>query len=706
MNSKILLLSIIIALTIVGLYQLVFFSRHEYPEYTFKEGQISDINLVSPFDFPILKSEEQLQQEIDEAVRVLPKPHSLDTEVEFSAYANLDELFAWLLTGAENYDWEQIKASAQNAGYSLNSDLGELNNRTPLIVRSYNTTRKALGEIYRRGLLSETENDSILFVSASTSEKRNTKEFYQLLDARQALLGKLGSTGVIVGILEDNLSKLLMPNLLLDEERYTEMSNIAKTGISTVSGLVKQNEEIIRKNQRLSEQDILKLNSLTREYQNRGNRTPPMIQLANFTGLLIFVFIILLLFNLLSARLLKQELQGLNSAIFLNMGFVALIGLSVIILRTLNLEPLHIPLAILVISSAVMLGYDYAILYTVTGVLLASPFLDWQAANIILLLASALTTLALMYRFKSRNDFLRIWMFLFVSLNLINLLITMYFFTGANLRESIFAWLRSAGISLVTTSVSVIASMAIIAYFERKWNLATKQVMLNLLDFNHPLLKKLATIAPGTYHHSLIVGNLAERSAEAIGANALLARVGSYYHDIGKFSSPEIYTENNEDSSDYHSRLKPEQSAEAIRNHVQEGAVLAAKYHLPKEVADIILQHHGTSYIRYFLNAALKNDEVVDPNLFKYPGPLPQTREAAIVMLADVVESTTKAKDPSSDEEIEKIIADTVDRLIRDGQFEEAPITMKDLATIKQEMTPILESIYRKRLDYPEDSIK
>ncbi len=230
--------------------------------------------------------------------------------------------------------------------------------------------------------------------------------------------------------------------------------------------------------------------------------------------------------------------------------------------------------------------------------------------------------------------------------------------------------------------------------------------MLNLLDFNHPLLKKLATIAPGTYHHSLIVGNLAERSAEAIGANALLARVGSYYHDIGKFSSPEIYTENNEDSSDYHSRLKPEQSAEAIRNHVQEGAVLAAKYHLPKEVADIILQHHGTSYIRYFLNAALKNDEVVDPNLFKYPGPLPQTREAAIVMLADVVESTTKAKDPSSDEEIEKIIADTVDRLIRDGQFEEAPITMKDLTTIKQEMTPILESIYRKRLDYPEDSIK
>jgi len=238
------------------------------------------------------------------------------------------------------------------------------------------------------------------------------------------------------------------------------------------------------------------------------------------------------------------------------------------------------------------------------------------------------------------------------------------------------------------------------------WNRATKQTLLELLDFNHPLLKKLATSAVGTYHHSLIVGNLTERAAEAIGANPLLARVGSYYHDIGKTINTEIFTENNDESSEIHDKITPDKSAALIKNHVLEGTSLAKKYKIPQPVIDIIVQHHGTTKIRYFWDQAEKMNLTANPDSYQYPGPKPQSKEAALVMIADIVESTTKAKTIGSEEDIVKIIDDTISRLITDGQFDEAPITMKDLSVIKDAMLPVLGSIYRKRLDYPEDNDK
>ena len=195
---------------------------------------------------------------------------------------------------------------------------------------------------------------------------------------------------------------------------------------------------------------------------------------------------------------------------------------------------------------------------------------------------------------------------------------------------------------------------------------------------------------------------VAERAAEAIGANSLLARVGSYYHDIGKVMAPEVFTENNEVSDEVHSHYTPEESAELIRNHVREGVVLANKHRIPQAVTDIILQHHGRSLIRFFLDAALRSGEEVDQENFRYTGPLPQSKEAALVMLADVVESTTKSKSPGSEEEIVKTIDETIQRLLREGQFDEAPITIKELAEARDAMAPILAGIYRKRLEYPE----
>jgi len=309
-----------------------------------------------------------------------------------------------------------------------------------------------------------------------------------------------------------------------------------------------------------------------------------------------------------------------------------------------------------------------------------------------------------MRNFKSRHDFLRIGVYFFLIINILAFALGMVSYSGNEPGEKFQYLLQNTGYSLLSTIIGILGAMGLVRYFEKRLNRATKQVLLELQDFNHPLLKRLATNAAGTYHHSLIVGNLAEQAAAAIGANPLLARVGSYYHDIGKSVHPELFTENNEDSSEFYDKYSPEESADIIRDHVKEGVALAQKYHLPQPVIDIINQHHGTSYIRYFLDVAQRKGEVTDLSAFRYPGPLPQTKEAALVMLADIVESTIKSKKDVTEEEIEKILDDTIQRLIREGQFNEAPITLKDLAKAKEVMLPILAGIYRKRIEYPEES--
>jgi putative nucleotidyltransferase with HDIG domain len=301
---------------------------------------------------------------------------------------------------------------------------------------------------------------------------------------------------------------------------------------------------------------------------------------------------------------------------------------------------------------------------------------------------------------KAHHEYLSIWFYLLFSSTLVNLAVSIY------KSDPINVVFRNIGFGTISSAISIIGIIMVVPYYEKKWNRATKQTLLELLDFNHPLLKKLATSAVGTYHHSLIVGNLAERAAEAINANPLLARVGSYYHDIGKIINTEIFTENNADSAEIHDVMMPDKSASLIKNHVLEGITLAKKYKIPQPVIDVIMQHHGDSVIRYFYDRAGKLNLPTQMTDYQYPGPRPQSKEAALVMIADIVESTTKAKTITNESDIEKIIDDTISRLIREGQFDEAPITMRDLFKIKQSMLPVLGSIYRKRLDYPDENDK
>ncbi len=241
--------------------------------------------------------------------------------------------------------------------------------------------------------------------------------------------------------------------------------------------------------------------------------------------------------------------------------------------------------------------------------------------------------------------------------------------------------------------------------FEHLFGVITNYSLLELSDFNQPLLKRMILEAPGTYQHSLVVSTLAESAADAIGANALLARVGAYYHDIGKIVKPEYFTENQSMDRNRHDDIEPSMSRLVIQNHVKEGIDLARKAGLNEKIIEFIPQHHGTSLMYYFYQKALEENQ--DPNMiidadFRYPGPKPQTREAAITLLADSVEAAVRSLDEHAPTKIEETVKKIVNNKFIDGQLDECNLTLKEINKITLVFTKVLSSIYHARVKYPE----
>ena len=702
METKYILVTIITALCIIGSFQLANEGEAGYPEYHLSVGQIADFDLVAPFDFQILKSDEQLQEEYAQALAKADKPYTFSSDVEFEAYRNLDQLFDYIWEARESPNPESVILKAREQGFQLDNIYSLLYVKEERINSIYNSVRTILTDLYKVGIYQGIAGDSVLVVTSAGNKKFPRTRYFEVEEAKRLMKSRMSS--IALTLLENNLDKLVMPNLVVDAVQYAKLQEEIKKQINPVAGMVLQNEIIIRKNQRITEEDINKLNSLAREYKARGERRNSLMQWLGFIGLLLYIVSCLFAFNLYYWHTSHREIYGNNGIYILNLGFFLSALMTIITCKILNLNASLIPLVMFSVAVAIIIGFDFAIIYSVFSILIIAPFANWDSFNLALLLTSILLILSLMRNFKSRHDFLRIGVYFFLIINILAFALGMVSYSGNEPGEKFQYLLQNTGYSLLSTIIGILGAMGLVRYFEKRLNRATKQVLLELQDFNHPLLKRLATNAAGTYHHSLIVGNLAEQAAAAIGANPLLARVGSYYHDIGKSVHPELFTENNEDSSEFYDKYSPEESADIIRDHVKEGVALAQKYHLPQPVIDIINQHHGTSYIRYFLDVAQRKGEVTDLSAFRYPGPLPQTKEAALVMLADIVESTIKSKKDVTEEEIEKILDDTIQRLIREGQFNEAPITLKDLAKAKEVMLPILAGIYRKRIEYPEES--
>ena len=259
-------------------------------------------------------------------------------------------------------------------------------------------------------------------------------------------------------------------------------------------------------------------------------------------------------------------------------------------------------------------------------------------------------------------------------------------------------------IILVNGLVSGVIVLGVLPVFEYILQTVTNISLLELADFHHPVLQRMILEAPGTYHHSLIVGNLSDTACAAVGANPLLARIGAYYHDIGKLQKPEYFIENQDIQRNKHDALSPTMSKLIIMNHVKEGVELAKKYKLSPILWDFIQQHHGNSLVYYFYRRALEDkeeDQEVAEEGFRYPGPKPNTKETAVVLLADSVEAATRSlKDPVP-ANIEEVVHKIINNKFIDGQLDECDLTLKDIEKISSVFTKILSGIYHSRVNYP-----
>jgi len=255
--------------------------------------------------------------------------------------------------------------------------------------------------------------------------------------------------------------------------------------------------------------------------------------------------------------------------------------------------------------------------------------------------------------------------------------------------------------------ISGVIVLGLLPLFEHFFKVPTNISLLELSDLNHPLLKQLAIEAPGTYHHSILVGNLAEAACDNIGANSLLARVGAYYHDIGKIPKASYYSENELGAGSKHEKLTPSMSALIISKHVKEGLEMAKKHKLNSAILEFIGQHHGDSLISYFYQKALEKAEdgvVLHEENFRYPGPKPQTKEAAIVLLADAVEAASRTLDEPTPASIRNLVKKIINNKFIDSQLDECDLTLKDIHMIAESFARVLMGVFHTRLDYPEDA--
>lgn len=346
---------------------------------------------------------------------------------------------------------------------------------------------------------------------------------------------------------------------------------------------------------------------------------------------------------------------------------------------------------------ALLFDFHTAIFFSFTISLLSGLWLKDALFPIYTFVGSLVASFSVI-RCKKRSDLLKGGLYVGI-VNVITSLILLLF------KGELFT--VKAGLGLIFAASTVITVSGIVSIIlpllEYSFNVTTDISLLELLDLNHPLMKSLMINAPGTYHHSVIVGTLVESAAEAIGVNPLLARVSAYYHDIGKIRMPEYFVENQTTAVSKHERLTPHMSSMIIVSHVKEGIELARQYKLPQPVIDIIQQHHGTSLITYFFQKAkeLDIDHMPPEDEYRYHGPKPQTRVAALVMMADAVEAASRVLTDPTPARVAALVERIINRIFLEGQLDECELTLKDIFEIKRHFSYLLTGILHKRIDYP-----
>lgn len=388
----------------------------------------------------------------------------------------------------------------------------------------------------------------------------------------------------------------------------------------------------------------------------------------------------------------QKRYSLLNIALLL----VIFVVISDIIVKR-HLNPFYIPFSVITMLAAVLFSnLEPSLLLSVSLSVILALLAHNNLYLGIIMLISGVTSSLLVMGVRRRSRIIRAGF----SVGLIQMA-CLFFIESFKISRP-----ESYLILFINGCICGIIVAGILPVFEYLFGVVTNISLLELSDLNHPLLKNMILKAPGTYHHSLVVGNLSEQASDVIRANSLLARIGAYYHDIGKIEKAQYFSENQIHPLSKHDELTPSMSKLVIMNHVKEGVELAKRYRLNPRIVDFILQHHGTSLVYYFYRRALENleeeEQKVKEEVFRYPGPKPNTKETAIVLLADSVEAACRAIKTPTPTKIEEVVHKVINNKFIDGQLDECDLTLRDLEKIAEVFIRVLEGIHHPRITYPE----
>ena len=424
------------------------------------------------------------------------------------------------------------------------------------------------------------------------------------------------------------------------------------------------------------------------------------IDFQRIAGYLVITLGFMILLGFYLYRYARHIFESNNDLIILQLVSILVIALAKIF-NEIGLSGYLIPLGMVSILMTILVDIDLAILMTVLLDILIAVIYHNDMNLFAVHLLGGLVGIFSASGIRQRSDLIRSGLFISLT-NAIGIISFTALLQHARLEVVAY----NALWGIINGFFCGVLSIGFLPYFEHMFGISSNIKLLELSDFNQPLLKRLMVEAPGTYHHSLLVGNLAQTAAGAINANPLLARVGAYYHDIGKLAKPEYYIENQDDHN-RHDELSPSMSSLIVLSHVKEGVDLASQYKLSQDIIGIIEQHHGTSLVYFFYQKALEEAADATKEQYRYPGPKPQSREAAIILLADAVEAASRTLDDPSYGHIQELVTRIINNKFIDGQLEECDLSLKDIHTIGEQFCHVLSGMFHNRVDYPaEDKCK
>lgn len=663
-------------------------------------------DLIAVFSFPIIKQPLIYKEELDKAKNSVYPVFISDESSLKNSFDSLDQLkkemrneFRVIRKGQKNLTnvFPFLSESAKATFYSLNEK-----NYQPL-DEYFKDVRQVLNEVNQKGLLDlqhEKIPRNIITIRTGNIDRIDNKFHFlnrsSVQNYIENFINKKPYRADVKRALIELSVYFLEPNLKFSQQLTDEELEIVQDKVSKYAGIVNENERIIAKHERVNPETKLKIDSYKIA---KGEIIGDGGLFLQWLGKFLHILSILILPSIY-IFLFRKGIYRDNLKITIFAILILWVALITFLLNQINIpDAARLLIFIPAVSMLMTIIFDSRVGFysTVITSLICGALRGNDYPFVIMNIIAGVLSVYSVRDIKNRTQIFRSFMFILLGYAVT---ITAFGFERYESWQKIIIEFSFAGTNAL---ISPILTYGLLIFFERIFKITTDLTLLELSNFDRPLLKDLARKAPGSFNHSLTMGTLAEAAAEIVGANPLLARVGAYYHDIGKTISPNYFVENQLTTINIHENISPEESTKIISEHVLQGIEIAQEGQLPKEIIDFIPQHHGTTMIKYFYDKAIKlrGEENVDASKFRYPGPKPQTKETAIVMLADTCESAVRSIPEPDIEKVENLISNLINDRINDKQLDESPLTFSDIRKIKEVFGSILLGQHHRRIRYP-----